>query len=163
MGWCIIYLVVIPMVCFDPPTLLSNSYFKVFCFKFWHITSYLNHLRLSQGYFAKVLRAITFPPALVSTLHWRFTLFLDATCISIIAKTSVIASMQMSARVIYFMLILSVLNSSTRNMNAYQSFGNLTLQIISSHKTGPIFYEREARLSKFTLKSVRKVQVVLHW
>ena len=43
-----------------------------------------------------------FPPIPVSTLHWRLALFFDATGISTIAKASVIASMEMSMRVICF-------------------------------------------------------------
>ena len=51
--------------------------------------------------FAKARRGITFPPAPVSTLHRRLALFFDATGISTVAKASVIASMEMSARVIF--------------------------------------------------------------
>ena len=50
---------------------------------------------------AKARRGITFPPASVSTLHRRLTLIFDATGISTVAKASVIASMEMSTRVIF--------------------------------------------------------------
>ena len=50
--------------------------------------------------FPKAQRGITFPPAPVSTLHRRLARFFDAIDISTFAKASVIASMEMSAKVI---------------------------------------------------------------
>ena len=52
--------------------------------------------------FAKTQRGITFPPTSVSTLHQRLALFFDMIGISTVAKASVIASMEMSVRVICF-------------------------------------------------------------
>ena len=72
----------------------------------WAIPVFVNRLGKSL---AKAQRGITFPPAPVSTLHRRLALFFDATGISTVAKASVIASMEMSARVIRFGSLWSLL------------------------------------------------------
>ena len=63
------------------------------------IPVFINQLGKS---FAKAQRGIMFPPAPVSTLDQWLALFFDATCISTVAKASVIASMEISMRVICF-------------------------------------------------------------
>ena len=60
---------------------------------------FINQLEKS---FPKARRGITFPPTPKSTLHERLALFFDATGISTFAKASVIASMEISVRVISF-------------------------------------------------------------
>ena len=70
--------------------------------------------------FPKARRGITFPPAPVSTLHQKLPRFFDATGISTFAKASVIASMEMSAKVI-----------SSRSLDLCGSVSHAFIEILS--------------------------------